>query len=46
MDKAIVTGVTVFGKEMMAMAMTAMAAALITINNLIALFNINNRNIT
>ena len=46
MDKAIVTGVTVFGKEMMAMAMTAMTAALITINNLIALFNINNSNIT
>jgi hypothetical protein len=31
---------------MKAMALTAMRAALITVNNLIALFNINNRNIT
>jgi hypothetical protein len=36
MDKAIVSVVTVFRQGMMAMAMTAIRAALITVNNLIA----------
>jgi len=37
---------TVFRDGMIAMAISAMEAALSTVNNLIAIFNINNRNIT
>jgi hypothetical protein len=40
------TVVTVFRQGWLAMAMTAIRAALFTVNNLIALFNINNKNIT